>query len=139
MLGAVATSATGVKSSSGLYGRLGFRCGAIECVLLAAISSVWPSGAARITSPEPSVPPAPGRLSMTTGWPSAEPRPRAMARASRSVAPPAGNGTTMRIGLLGQAWPAAQGAASARTAATALRRVGFIVDLVFSEGDRASW
>ncbi|MNR10142.1 hypothetical protein D3C85_1263770 [compost metagenome] len=50
---------------------------------------------------EPMAPPAPGRLSTTICWPMLAPTFWAMARASRSVAPLAGNGTISRIGLDG--------------------------------------
>ena len=43
-------------------------------------------------------PPAPLTFSMTTGWPSAPRIRSAMTRASVSVGPPAGNGTTIVTG-----------------------------------------
>ena len=49
------------------------------------------------------LPPAPGRLSTTTLWPQASVRCFATSRARMSVAPPGGNGTTSRIGLVGYA------------------------------------
>src|SRR3954470_375084 len=52
-------------------------------------------------------PPAPARLSITTGCPSASVSLGAMARATKSAPPPAGNVTTTLIGLLGYACPSA--------------------------------
>src|ERR1700682_310165 len=49
------------------------------------------------------LPPAPGRLSMTTGWPHASVSFCPIARATTSSEPPAGKGTTRRIGLVGYA------------------------------------
>jgi hypothetical protein len=46
-------------------------------------------------------PPAPGRLSMMTGWPSFSDSVWAMARVVTSVALPGENGTTMWIGFSG--------------------------------------
>jgi hypothetical protein len=72
------------------------------------------------------LPPAPGRLSTTTCWPSLSLSRGTIIRTTASVLPPGGNVTTMRIGLLGKsgcvagAWacadrtPAASSAAAAR-------------------------
>src|SRR5690606_13151352 len=48
------------------------------------------------------LPPAPGRLSTMTGWPSAWARGSEMARASASGEEPAGKGTTIWMGRSGQ-------------------------------------
>ena len=53
------------------------------------------------TASVPIMPPAPPRFSITTGWPSCWPIGSATSRAQISVAPPAGSGTTMRIGRFG--------------------------------------
>ena len=66
-------------------------------------SSVWPSGSALATRPVPRLPPAPGLLSTTTGWPSAAASGSATRRAMRSGELPGGNGTTSLIGRDGQA------------------------------------
>lgn len=50
----------------------------------------------------PMVPPAPGRFSTTTGWPSATLRRSAIGRAMVSVAEPGVKGTMMRIDFEGQ-------------------------------------
>src|SRR5215212_6964807 len=76
--------------------------GAITCVV-EIMSSVWPSGAAFATASAPIVEPAPGRLSTTTGWPSALAKPSDITRATTSVKPPGENGTTSVTGLLGYA------------------------------------
>ena len=66
----------------------------------------------------PIVPVAPGRFSTSTGWPSFAASPLERPRTSGSTAPPAGKGTTMRIGFEGHAsWARAAGA---RTSAQAI-------------------
>ena len=64
--------------------------------------TVWPSPA-WATASAPMLPPAPTRLSTTTGWPSAFSSGSASARAVRSGDEPAGKPTTMRSGRVGQA------------------------------------
>src|SRR5438046_3667624 len=49
----------------------------------------------------PMLPPAPGRLSITTGWPHDSVSFLPISRPNVSATPPTGNGTTMRIGLSG--------------------------------------
>ena len=49
----------------------------------------------------PSVPEAPGLLSMTMGWPRCLAAASEMVRMTMSVEPPAGHGTTMVMGLVG--------------------------------------
>src|SRR5438105_8809934 len=49
----------------------------------------------------PMLPPAPGRLSITTGWAHASVSFLPISRPNVSATPPTGNGTTMRIGLSG--------------------------------------
>src|SRR5262245_57345640 len=63
--------------------------------------TVCPSGAARATSPAPTLPAAPGLFSTSTGLPSAAPRRSDSRRPIRSSGPPGGNGLTMRTGLEG--------------------------------------
>ena len=65
-----------------------------------ASSSVSPSGAALATTSAAGTPPAPGRLSTTTGRPIRCEKPGAQSRASPSVAPPAGNGHDEAQGAL---------------------------------------
>ena len=60
------------------------------------------------TMPAPMVPPAPARLSTTTDWPSRAARFCASGRPTRSVVPPAANGTTKVIGLVGHSCAAAK-------------------------------
>ena len=57
------------------------------------------------------VPDAPGRLSITTVWPSTGRRFSAITRAVRSVLPPATKGTIILMGREGQAWASAGDAA----------------------------
>ena len=87
------------------------------------ITIVWPSGGDFATSSTPTLPPAPGLFSITTGWPQAWASLSPIARARMSVLPPGVNGTTMRTGFDGNAsaGPAARavGAAAARAIAVA--------------------
>jgi hypothetical protein len=62
---------------------------------------VYPSGAALATASTPVTPPAPARLSTTTGWPSVAAMRGARTRATMSLGPPAAKGTTKRIARLG--------------------------------------
>ena len=62
----------------------------------------------------------PGLFSTTTGWPSASPSAGAMTRATVSVAPPGGLGTSRRIGRDGNCACAAS-VQSARASAAARR------------------
>ncbi len=70
--------------------------------LVAAISSVWPSGAAEITWRVPISPPPPERFSTMTVWPHIVASCWLMARARMSVPPPGAAGTTMRISVPGK-------------------------------------
>ena len=69
---------------------------AVTAVPLDIRNIVWPSGSARATVSAATTPPAPGRFSIVTGWPSDWLSSAATMRAVRSPAPPAANGTTMR-------------------------------------------
>src|SRR5262245_62044081 len=71
----------------------------------------------------PIVPPAPGRFSTTTGWPSAACSLSATGRAMVPVAEPGVNGTMMRIGLEGNDCAAAV-AANARASAANIDLIG---------------
>src|SRR5262249_14459380 len=89
------------------------------------IRSVYPSLSARATASLPRVPPAPGRFSITTGWPSFSCSDCATMRPMMSAPPPGPNGTTMRTGRCGQSCAAASAAprSHAAEAASRLRRV----------------
>src|SRR5215475_6697328 len=63
---------------------------------------MWPSGGALATASVPTMPLAAGRLSTITDWPSARSRCGSIRRATVSLSPPGGNGTTMRTGRSGQ-------------------------------------
>src|SRR6218665_327645 len=67
-----------------------------------ANNTVYPSGLALATMPARMAPPAPPRLSMTTGCPRRSAMFLAMSRAMLSVPPPAEKGTIMVIGRLGE-------------------------------------
>ncbi len=90
------------KSRSGLISGLAYTFGDTLYTEFDAISSVCPSGGDLATISPPIMPPAPGRLSTTTGWPSSSLRPGATARALISTLPPGANGTTIRMGLTGK-------------------------------------
>src|SRR5581483_314196 len=89
------------------------------------MSSVWPSGLAFATTSAPSTPPAPGRLSITTGCPSASPSFGAIIRATVSADAPEVNGMTKRIGFVGYDCAAAGAAANASDSATMDARIVF--------------
>ena len=81
----------------------------MECVPTVAITSMWPSGGALATASAPMLPPAPGLLSTTTGWPRLAFSEKVRAR--MSGAPPGGKVTTRRMGWRGKAcWARACGA-----------------------------
>jgi hypothetical protein len=64
-------------------------------------SSVYPSGCAAATRALPIVPPPPPTFSMTRGCPRIFPICSVTTRATTSLGPPAGNGTTTVMGLTG--------------------------------------
>src|SRR5690606_24850352 len=66
--------------------------------------------------------PAPALFSMMMGWPSWRDTPSSTLRATMSVPPPGGNGTTTRMGWSGQA-ASAEVAASARPASRLRNRI----------------
>src|SRR4051812_32013834 len=83
-------------------------------------SSVKPSGADFATICAPIAVLAPARFSITTGWPQCSLMRWPTKRAMRSVGPPGGNGTLMRIGRLGKlVAAAASGCAAAGTTTAA--------------------
>src|SRR3954467_8062628 len=84
-------------------------------------SSVWPSGSACATTAVPSVVPAPGRLSTTTGWPREAASSPASARAATSVNDPGTTGTMRRTVLLGKGACACARETAVRNAAAATR------------------
>ncbi|SPA31811.1 conserved hypothetical protein [Cupriavidus taiwanensis] len=114
-----ATAAMGRTSLSGSNAGLS-TCGTSVSTLLAVTMMVWPSAGAASMVVMAMPPPAPGLLSTTTGWPRSADSWSASRRASTSMVPPAGAGTSIRTGLLVQAM--AEGAASARLAAAAAMR-----------------
>src|SRR4051794_17158559 len=69
---------------------------------LVVSSSVVPSGADFATASAPILPPAPVRFSTITGWPRCSDILAATMRPTVSTAPPAANGTTIRIGRFGK-------------------------------------
>ena len=83
------------------------------------MTMVNPSGNALATMPTPIVPPPPARLSMTTPVLRFSATRCPVVRASRSVPPPGGCGTTSRIGLDGYG----AGSAADATAAASVRMI----------------
>src|SRR5437867_13300869 len=77
-----------------------------------ASSSVYPSAAARAACAAPMVPAAPALFSTTTGVDMRSDSRCAITRPAESVTPPAGQGTTILIGLFG--YPCAQASAEAK-------------------------
>src|SRR5262249_52676645 len=71
--------------------------------------------------------PAPTRLSTITGWCKASASFWPTVRATRSVPPPAENGTTILIVLPGYACPEAVCAAAAKTAQSRIRHEGCFI------------
>ncbi len=84
--------------------------------LVAAASSVRPSGLARATASAASTELAPGLLSTMTGWPIPFAACSANARATMSVGPPAAKPTTSFTGSLAYDWAMAGVAAQSATA-----------------------
>src|SRR5215212_5033451 len=121
--GAVATSITGSRSFSVSYCRF-IRYGLTECVSNTT-SQVLPSGGDLATVVVPAAPDAPGLFSMMMLVPRRCCSPVCTRRASASVEPPGGKGTTRRIGPLGQLCAPAKEAANGAAAApnTKLRLV----------------
>jgi hypothetical protein len=72
---------------------------------LVMMRQVCPSAGARATISVPITVPPPARLSITACCPSNSPKRGASVRATASTGPPAGNGATSRIDLLGKAGP----------------------------------
>src|SRR5262245_5359387 len=99
-----------------------------------AMSRVSPSGAAFTTDCAPSTVLAPGRFSITTGWPQSSVIRWPISRASTSDGPPAGNGTTMRIDRAGKfsvSWRSwAPATATADSHATAIQRCTELMILI---------
>ena len=93
--GALATSATGVKSWTTVYGTCFIVIGAVTNVD-ALNSSVYPSAGAFATASAPMMPLPPGRFSTTNVCPIWSPSFCATARPSVSSVPPGGNGMMTR-------------------------------------------
>ena len=92
---------TGVKSLAKSTGKALNKL-TLTAVALEMSSKVCPLGSALATISAATMPPAPGRFSITTGWPKPSAIFCATVRAVKSATPPAPNGTTMRKGLLGK-------------------------------------
>lgn len=95
--------------------------GLTDSVVVVATRKVCESRPLRMTSTPATLPPAPPRLSTTTGWPSASTRGAWMVRTSTSTRPPGASPTTRRTGLVGQAPAWAQAAGVEAVMASAAR------------------
>ena len=110
----------------------------MECVPTVPITRVWPSPGDLATLSAPMLPPAPGRLSTTTGKPS-----WAFSlnkRARMSGAPPEGKVTTRRKGLVGKACaeaPTALKAPNPSNRPPRLRRMGLAMRRAEPRADSA--
>src|SRR5467141_3213689 len=99
-------------------------CGSRYAVI-GSCDSVYPSGLASFAMLlGPIMPPPPGLLSTTTGWPRYFWAISANFRRCASVVPPAGQGQMRTIGLEGNACAAARSGAASSTAATASLPIG---------------
>src|SRR3982074_3247999 len=96
--------------------------GLMTSVLVLPSSSVWPSGSDSATARAPIVPPAPGRLSMTTLCPRIALTRCPIRRAMTSAGAPGAKPTTSRMGFVGKACADAPRAAQATQAPTAIER-----------------
>jgi hypothetical protein len=76
-------------------------CGLIVSGPADPIRIVWPSGVAEVTATMPIAAPAPGRFSTTKRWPTVVDSRWPITRATMSLVPPGGNGTTSRTGCAG--------------------------------------
>src|SRR6516225_11684398 len=92
--GDCAVKPIGAKSRLGSYFRFGVSTGAATCDPMLPARSVYPSGGAAATRALPIVPPAPVTFSMTMDCPSTFDICSVTTRATTSLGPPAGNGTT---------------------------------------------
>ena len=103
------TSTSGTRTTSercarSRYTSKGMRCGragAMDKAPGPVKARVWPSEAAFAAASVPMTPPAPVRLSTTTGWPSCAAKASAKTRPKMSAGPPAAKGTTRRSGRFG--------------------------------------
>src|SRR5437764_2496654 len=91
------------------------------------IIQVWPSGGALAAIAAPIAPAAPGLLSITVCQPVLSLTLAASRRATGSVVPPGGKGTTTRIGPLGQSVPCARARAGAASRGRKARRPRLII------------
>src|SRR5438094_571763 len=114
------TCVTAARSLTVSYGMLCRRLGLMTCAVTTT-PSVWPSGADFATRSVPTTVPAPGRFSTITGWPQTSCILPATRRPMMSVAPPGGNGTIMRTGLVGNAFTLPTKKRSARSLSIDLR------------------
>src|SRR5260370_4140470 len=95
----------------------------MACVPTVPTSNVCPSGADLATASAPIAPPAPPRWSITTVALRASPNICARGRATMSVGPPAGNGTTMRNCLPAKDWAFAGPARASKPALAAAEAI----------------
>lgn len=134
----------GVISASESNGMFRYTLG-FTTWLLETTPMTDPSFGARTICAVPVMPPAPGRFSITTGWPSAFARLALMARMAPSAPEPAESGRMTRSGRSG--WPCARAGrrpvqAAARAAApqaAAVRRVKAPAGPAGTAGAASGW
>ena len=93
------SSLTGTRSAAG--SNVSFCRLALIASAMVVTSSVWPSGGDLATAALPIMLPPPGRLFTTTVADQLSVKRCAIMRAMMSLVPPATNGTTISIGLVG--------------------------------------
>ncbi|MCY1218481.1 hypothetical protein D9M72_304300 [compost metagenome] len=131
--GKLAMEATGLRSVRALKDKPRYKLSLIALVEIVPTSSVYPSGDDFATCSAPMLPPAPLRLSTTTGCFNRTDNSWLTTRATASVAPPGGKGTTSLIGLVGYvrsslcACAVARQPKNMRTTAAAGNRVNIIL------------
>ena len=113
---------TAAKSFSTSYGSFEYMYGFTARLPTWPMISVCPSGSARATSCIATLPPPPGLFSTTIGCPRLFSISAASVRATIDELPPGANGTTRRIGFVGQVCACAQTESSA-SAATSDRSI----------------
>src|SRR6218665_3539882 len=97
----LASNSTGCRSLCGSKGMRVNSTGFTDSVVETVTRKVWPSPPLCTTSAPATLPPAPPRLSMTSGWPSAWPSGCWSNRAMTSASPPEGKATPRRTGFVG--------------------------------------
>jgi hypothetical protein len=121
MFGAVPMSTIGARSRAGSYGSFEYMNCAVASGPVNDRPIVVPSGVALATASVPAVPPACGRFSAMTGWPSRSRKASATSRPSTSIDEPGGAVRIRRIVLEGEACARSDATAATVSAPAAAR------------------